>query len=46
MSIKQSLAKFKINRVEVFEALKGITFNVEINLVAGNNSYIISEEGY
>ncbi len=35
MSIKQSIAKFKFNRVEVFEALKGISFNVEKGKIVG-----------
>lgn len=35
MSIKQSLAKFKLNRIEVFEALKGVSFNVEKGKILG-----------
>ena len=35
MSIKQSLAKFKLNRVEIFEALKGVSFNVEKGKIMG-----------
>ena len=35
MSIKQSLAHFKINRVEIFEALKGVSFNVEKGKILG-----------
>lgn len=35
MSIKQSITKFKINRLETFEALKGITFNLEKGKILG-----------
>lgn len=35
MSIKQSITKFKLNRVEVFEALKGVSFNVEKGKILG-----------
>lgn len=35
MSIKQSLNRFKFNRVEVFEALKGVSFNVEKGKILG-----------
>ena len=35
MSIKQSLAKFKLNRIEVFEALKGVSFTVEKGKIMG-----------
>ena len=29
MTIKESLLHFKLNRTETFEALKGVSFNVE-----------------
>ena len=35
MSIKQSITKFKINRLETFEALKGINFNLEKGKILG-----------
>ena len=35
MSIKQSITKFKINRMETFEALKGITFNLQKGKILG-----------
>lgn len=35
MSIKQSLTHFKVNRKETFEALKGISFNVEKGKILG-----------
>lgn len=35
MSIKQSITKFKINRIDTFEALKGVSFNVEKGKILG-----------
>ena len=35
MSIKQSITKFKINRVDTFEALKGVSFNLEKGKILG-----------
>ncbi len=35
MSIKQSITKFKINRMDTFEALKGVSFNVEKGKILG-----------
>lgn len=35
ISIKQSIAKFKFNQTETFEALKGVSFNVEEGKILG-----------
>lgn len=35
MSIKQSITKFKINKMDTFEALKGVSFNVEKGKILG-----------
>ena len=35
ISIKQSIAKFKFNQTEIFEALKGVSFNVEEGKILG-----------
>lgn len=35
MSIKQSIMKFKIDRIDTFEALKGVSFNVEKGKILG-----------
>lgn len=35
MSIKQSITNFKINRIDTFEALKGVSFNIEKGKILG-----------
>lgn len=35
MSIKQSITKFRVNRIDTFEALKGVSFKVEKGKILG-----------